>query len=120
MSLKEKMLKMNSGEGIPFMQGRTKGETEELLGKKLTIRNFGFINGNDGEYVVFIVDEIEDKFYFGGSVLTTDLKAISEEEITEVNENGLPIMLEERKSKNNRKYVAVTFYPDEVADDLPF
>ena len=121
MSLKEKMLNMNSNEGIPFMKGRTKGEASELIGQSVTIRDFDFLDGQDGEYVVFIVDEINDSFFFGGSVLTNNLKEITSEEKEEVKKNGLPVLMYEAKSKKTgRKYTAVKFYPDEPGEDLPF
>lgn len=118
MSLKEKMMKMNSNEGIPFMKDRTKGDIQEILDKELTIINFDFISGSDGEYVVFIVDEIKDSFYFGGQVLTSNLKQITSEEKEEVKKNGLPVKFYEAKSKNKRTYIGCTFYPNEVQDDL--
>lgn len=120
MSLKDKMMKMNSNEGIPFMKDRTKGDMKEILDKDLTIKDFDFINGTDGEYVVFIVDEIKDSFYFGGQVLTNNLKEITEEEKQEVRTSGLPVRFYEAKSKNKRNYIGCTFYPDEVKDDLPY
>ena len=106
MSLKEKMLKMNNNEGIKFMSERTKGDIKELIGQKVTIKDFEFINGDNGEYVVFIVDEIADSFFFGGSVLTSNLKTLSEEEKKEVQENGLPVEIYEAKSKNKRNYIS--------------
>ena len=120
MSLKEKMLKMNNNEGIKFMSERTKGDIHELLGQKVTIKDYDFLSGDNGEYVVFIVDEIADSFFFGGSVLTSNLKALSEEEKKEVQENGLPVEIYEAKSKSKRNYIGAKFYPDEVTDDLPF
>lgn len=120
MSLKEKMMRLNSNEGIPFMKDRTKGEIKEILDKNVTIKDFDFITGNDGEYVVFIIDEVKDTFYFGGSVLTNNLKMLSDEEKEEVKREGLPVYLYEAKSKNNRKYVGAKFYPEETQDDLPF
>lgn len=121
MNLKEKMLGLNSNEGIVFMKGRTKGEIAEILGTPVTIRDFDFLDGQDGEYVVFIVDEVKDTFFFGGSVLTKNLQVISEEEKEDVKKNGLPVLLYEAKSKKSgRKYTAVKFYPDETTDDLPF
>lgn len=120
MSLKEKMMRLNSNKGIPFMKDRTKGEIKEILDKYATIKDFDFITGNDGEYVVFIIDEVKDTFYFGGSVLTNNLKMISDEEKEEVKREGLPVYLYESKSKNNRKYVGAKFYPEETQDDLPF
>ena len=120
MSLKEKMLKKNNNEGIKFMSERTKGDIHELIGQKVTIRDFDFLSGDNGEYVVFIVDEIADSFFFGGSVLTNNLKEITSEEKEEVKKNGLPVLMYEAKSKKTgRKYTGVTFYPDE-ANELPF
>lgn len=113
-------MKMNSNEGIPFMKDRTKGEMKEILDKELTIKDFDFISGNDGEYVVFIVDEIKDSFFFGGQVLTNNLKQISDEEMKEVRTSGLPVKFYEAKSKNKRNYIGCIFYPNEVKDDLPF
>ena len=120
MSLKEKMLKKNSNEGIPFMSERTAGKLDEILNQKLTIKDFAFLNKDGQDYTVFIVDEIKDSFYFGGSVITGALKDLSDEDIKEVRESGLPVEFYEGKSKNNRKYYAAKFYPDEVEDDLPF
>ena len=121
MSLKEKMLGLNSNEGIPFMKGRTKGEVAELLGNPVTIKDFDFLDGQDGKYVVFIVEEVKDSFFFGGSVLTKDLELLSEDEKEDVKKNGLPVLMYEAKSKKSgRKYTAVKFYPDETTDDLPF
>jgi hypothetical protein len=120
MSLKEKMMGLNSREGIPFMKDRTKGDIREILNQNVTIKDFDFITGNDGEYVVFIIDEVKDSFFFGGSVLTSNLASLTEEEKKEVKEQGLPVNLYEAKSKNNRKYIGATFYPEETQDDLPF
>ena len=107
MSLKEKAMKMNSGNGIEFMANKNKGD---------------FIKGENGEYVVFVIDEISDEFFFGGSVLTEDMKKFTEEEKAEIIENGLPVKFTQRKSKNKRPYTAVEFYPEETEDedDLPF
>lgn len=120
MSLKEKMLKKNNNEGIPFMKDRTKGEITELLDKTVNIKDFDFISGKEGDYSVFIIEGVDDSFYFGGSVITEALKDISDEEKEEVKANGLPVKFYEAKSKNNRKYYGAKFYPDEVQDDLPF
>ena len=112
MSLKEKAESMNSGKGIEFMNGRTKGEMEELLDKVVTIRDYAFISGTDGEYVVFIIDEIKDEFFFGGKVLTDNLKSLTEEEHEELKTEGLPTLVSQRTSRNKRKYIGVEFYPE--------
>ena len=112
MSLREKAEGMNSGKGIEFMDKRSKGETEELLDQVVTIRDYAFISGQDGEYAVFIIDEEADKFYFGGKVITDNLKALSEEDHEELKADGLPTLFVERVSKNKRKYISVEFYPE--------
>lgn len=113
MSLKEKAMNMNSGKGIEFMNEREKGEMQDLLNKNLTITDYSFINGDDGEYVVFIVKEDESKFYFGGKVLTENMKSFTSDDKEEIKRDGLPVIFEERKSKKtNRKYIASRFYPE--------
>lgn len=120
MSLKEKAQSMNSGNGIEFMANKNKGEMMELYDRVCTIMDYDFIHGDDGDYVVFVIDEINDEFFFGGSVLTEDMKKFTDEEKKELQENGLPVKFTQRKSKNKRPYTAVEFYPEETNDDLPF
>ena len=112
MSLREKAESMNSGKGIEFMEGRTKGNAESLQGKVVTIRDYAFITGTDGEYVVFIIDEDEKAFYFGGKVLTDNMKGFTEDEHSEIIAEGLPARFDTRKSKNKRNYTSVEFYPE--------
>lgn len=120
MSLKDEAKKMNLGNGVPFMEGRTKGSTDELLGKEITIRDFAFLNGQDGEYVVFIIDEDKDSFYFGGSVLTNNMKAFSESAQAEIRKDGLKTVMNKAQSKKSkRNYISVKFLFDDE-DDLPF
>ena len=112
MSLKDKAKSMNAGKGIEFMADRTKGNAEELHGKTVTIRDYAFITGTDGEYVVFIIDEDPEAFYFGGQVLTDNMKGFSEDEHSEIIRDGLPTKFDVRKSKNKRNYTTVEFYPE--------
>ena len=120
MSLKDKAADLKSGKSIKFMEGKEKGETLELLDKEyVTLRDFDFINGNEGEYAVFIIDEIPDNFFFGGTVLTRWLKTLSEEEKAELQADGFKVTFSERKSKETkRKYISVV--PFEDPEDLPF
>lgn len=112
MDLKEMAKGMNAGKGIEFMEGRNKGEAEELLDRTVTIRNFDFINGENGEYAVFIIDEDEENFYFAGSVLTDNLRRLVPAK-EQVIEKGLPTKFTQRKSKAKRNYTAVEFYPED-------
>ena len=47
MYLKEKAMKMNSGNGIEFMANKKKGEMMELYDRVCTIRNYDFIKGEE-------------------------------------------------------------------------
>lgn len=100
---------------LPLMENREKGETNELIATVCTITDYGFLPNEAGEpYAVFIVKEIPDKFYFGGSVLTarlTELEADGYHDV--INEEGLPVLMTNAKSKkSNRAYVNVEFYPE--------
>lgn len=100
---------------LPFMDGREKGETKELIGTVNTITEYGFLPNDDGEhYAVFIVKERATKFYFGGKVLTDRLMQLEAEGYHDsIVEEGLPVLLTEKKSRNNRTFTNVTFYPED-------
>ncbi|MBO5870269.1 MAG: hypothetical protein J6Q89_05910 [Clostridia bacterium] len=101
---------------LPFMEGRDKGETKELLGQVSTINEYGFIPNDAGEaYVVFTVKERANKFYFGGSVLTARMLDLENEGYHDaIVAEGLPVLLTEEKSKkSNRMYTNVKFYPED-------
>lgn len=100
---------------LPFMDGRDKGETGELLGQVSTITDYGFLPNEQGEmYVAFIVKERSSKFYFGGTVLTDRMAQLDAEGYHDaIVEEGLPMLMTEQKSrKGGRTYVAVEFYPE--------
>lgn len=100
---------------LPFMEGRDKGETKELLGQVSTICDYGFIPNDAGEsYVVFITKERSNRFYFGGSVLTARMLELEQEGYHDaIITEGLPVLLTEEKSrKSNRIYTNVKFYPE--------
>lgn len=101
---------------LPFMEGREKGETKELLGQISTITDYGFIPNDAGEaYVVFITKERASRFFFGGSVLTARMLDLENEGYHEaIVAEGLPVLLTEEKSKKtNRIYTNVKFYPED-------
>lgn len=99
---------------LPFMDGREKGDSKELVGQVSTICDYGFLKGDDGrEYVVFITKERSKHFYFGGTVLTDQMQQLEVEGYHEdIVSEGLPMLMTEKKSKNNRSYVNVEFYPE--------
>lgn len=99
---------------LPFMEGREKGETKELLGTVTTIADYGFLPNDKGEaYVAFIVNERGGKFYFGGTVLTDRLTQLEAEGYHDaICEEGLPMLMTEKKARNGRSYTNVEFYPE--------
>lgn len=99
--------KFNNG-GIPFMEGRDKGNIFDILGETLHIVDFGFINGDNGEYAVFLTREHDDVFYFGNAVITDMLKEIQRDGMeSELSEQE--ITFENRTSKKGREYIAFRF-----------
>lgn len=109
-TLKERLLSEMSN-GLPFMEGKEKADN--ILDEKLTIKEYGFLNGDDGEFISYIVKEYPENFFFGGSVLTERFKHIesvfTDDEISELLEEGIEIKLTQKKSKNKRNYVGVEF-----------
>lgn len=96
-------------EGIPFMEGRTPSELTE--GQVVTLVDYGFIDGEDGRYVVYAIKEDEEHFYFGGTVLTQmceQLDEYSDEEVAEVLNHGIQFTTSKKKSKKGRVYTKVT------------
>ena len=111
-SLKERAKEFSAR--LPFMEGRDKGETKELIGTISTIIDYGFLPDDRGvHYAVVAVKENPNKFYFAGQVLTDQLAQLDGDGYgPEIREEGLPMLLTEKKSRNNRSYTNVEFYPD--------
>lgn len=99
---------------LPFMEGKSKGVTNDLIGQVTTIIDYGFLPDDRGvHYVVIAVKEHSNKFYFGGQVLTDQLAQLDGDGYgPEIREEGLPMLLTEKRSRNGRTYTNVEFYPD--------
>lgn len=114
MNLRDFAKNLKKGNTISFMEGRTKGDLGELVDVTVTIKNFAFLKNEEGEYAVFIVNERPDNFYFGGMVITDNLKSLEnagyKDEIIEV---GLPVKVYSRKSKNKKTYYGLDLCPDD-------
>lgn len=94
-------------DGIPFMEGREKGNIHELLDEPLHIAEFGFIHGRNGDFAVIRVLE-SDKFYFANSIITKMLRTVQADGM----ENELAkkvIYFEEKVSKLNQTYITFRF-----------
>ena len=90
------------------MEGRTKGEVKELTA--YVIKDFTILKDKeDNQYCAFIVDGNDEEFFFGGTVVTDKLIRIKEmltdEELSELKKEGLPVMFVGKKSKNKRTYI---------------
>ena len=97
---------------LEILEGKEKGNKQDILDKVVTINDYGFINSKDGQYAVFVVKE-NNNFYNASSLLTDYLKAMEAEGAHEqIRTEGLPIRLVEKTSSNNRKYIDVEFYPN--------
>lgn len=107
--------KLNAN-SIPFMEGKTPGKLIE--GQVMTICDYGFINGDDGEYSVILCKEDNEHFFFGGLVLTDLLKTVdtnyTKEDISDLMEYGIKFTTERVKSKKGkREYTKVILVDDE-------
>lgn len=102
---------------LPFMEGKTKGDLDGIVGHNVTINDYGFLkdsaDDSDKEYVAFTVKEDPACFYFGGQVLTENLKVLEADGYHEaIQKDGLPVLFDKKKSKNKREYTTVTFFPE--------
>ena len=100
---------------LPFMEGKDKGDTKELIGQDSTIIEYGFLPNDAGEvYACFVVKERPSKFYFGGTVITDRLTQLEAEGYHEaIVAEGLPVRMTEKKSKNGRFFTNVIFFPED-------
>ena len=103
--------------GLPFMDGREKLEiTGEVLNNILTVDDYGYLDGDDGNYVVISLREYPKHFIYGGSVVTDAFKKLEEkigaENMAQLIQHGLTFRLSELISKNKRKYVRISFFPN--------
>ena len=102
--------------GLPFMDGREKLEiTGEVLNNILTVDDYGYLDGDDGNYVVISLREYPNHFIYGGSVVTDAFKKLEEkigaENMAQLIQHGLTFRLSELISKNKRKYIRISFFP---------
>lgn len=106
--------KFNKGEGIPFMDGRTKVDIP--VGKGLHLKDYGFIKGDDAPFAVMLFEEYPENFMFGNSIVTDDIKTIekdmgSKEQALNLLA-GVSMKFTKRTSKRGREYMSVEFIED--------
>ena len=112
-ALKERARKLSVR--LDLMEGKTKGNMEDLIGEVVTINDFGFMQDRkDGtEYIAFVVKEDPEKFFFGGMVLTNNLKELAMDGFTDtIIKEGLPVRFGTKKKADKTSYTTVEFYPE--------
>ena len=103
----------------PIMENREKITLDEVIAKfpnGVTLRECAILhdNTNNSDYVACVIDELKDRFFFGGVAVLGLIERIieeydTEEEFKEDLENeGLPIVFSKKRSKNGRIYTSVT------------
>ncbi len=96
--------------GLPFMDGKEKLELTN--GVVFTVKHYGFLEGDNGDFVVIANDS---HYSFGGSIVTEAFKkldlALSEKEVEELLTAGIPMKISKKKSKAGRQYTACEFFP---------
>ena len=102
--------------GLPFMEGKEKLEVKgDVLNNTLTVDDYGFLEGEEGEYVVIALKEYPQHFIYGSSVVTQAFKTLdekfNEEQKAFLLNKGLTFKLSEMLSKNKRKYTKIVFFP---------
>lgn len=105
-----------SNTGLEIMNGREKGDVQDLIDDVVVVNNYEFGKGEQGDYVVFTVIDNDTEFFFGSSVVTENFLALdnmlSDEEKQELLKTGLEMSIHQKKSKNNRKYLYNIFFPN--------
>ncbi len=111
-SLKELVRELSNK--LEIMNGRTKGENIDIASKSVTIIDYDFIHDADKEYAVYVVKEFPELFFYGGMVLSEQLKTLDAKGAKDIiKTEGLPIKLTPIKSKKGRSYFGVEFYPED-------
>lgn len=119
--------KFNKGKGIPFMDNRTKIDIP--VDEQVHIQDYGFINGDDGEFVVLAFVEYPENFFFGNTIATNNIRTIesdlgSKEEALNMLKNVAIVFSKhesknlDRKTKKPRVYTSMEFIEEE--EEIPF
>lgn len=109
---------LNPGKGIPFMDDADKGNNADLLGKRWHIADFGFIEGDNGEFPVVQFSEQPEKFYFLNSVIGEMLHKVESAGMRSKLQQHV-ITFEMRTSKKDREYMTFEFVGKD-GEEIPF
>lgn len=97
-----------NNKGVPFMDGAEKQDISTVYGQELHITDFGFINGDNGEFGVIQLAEHPGKFFFVNKIATEMLREVQADDKKSELANEV-IVFEQRTSQNGRVYTAFTF-----------
>lgn len=100
-----------SRKGIPFMEGREKGKLRDMTDRVLHIADFGFIDGDHGNFAVVLFAEDDARFYFANSIITEMLEEVERDGMREELAYQ-PIVLSMRKSQSGNEYMTFEFIAD--------
>ena len=95
--------------GVPFMEGREKGNLQDVLDEPLHIVGFGFLNGDDGKYAVMMFAEHPDQFYFGNSIITEMLETVDEDGAQELLAEQVIVFRSKLNASGKRRYTTYSF-----------
>lgn len=114
LSLRERAEQLNSNQPA-IMVGKEKGVNGEIINKIVTINDYDFLKDKQGkEYAVYTLKEIPTTYFFGGVVITARLRQLHDEGYqSEIKNEGLPMLLTQFRTKDNRICFNVEFYPKE-------
>ncbi len=94
--------------GSKLMENREKVTTDDVIGVELTMRDFEMLNGDGGKFPVIIFDEMPDKFYMGGKVLSEICNGIDANGMHDaLVAEGLRIVLAVKLTKAHKPCVTV-------------
>ena len=88
--------------GIPFMEGREKGNLSNMLDKELHIIDYGYLHSEDGDYAVMLFAEDDERFYFGNAIITDMLRTIDADDMKD-ELAAQPVRFVQRQAKNGKR-----------------
>lgn len=111
-SLKDRLKQFTNA--IPFMEGRERGDLKDVCGRIVTICDYGFMaetKKSKDPVVVLALAEYPDKFFFGGQVITEQMRQLDDEGYREeILAEGIPVVFENRTSKaTGNPYMAANY-----------
>lgn len=112
-TLAERLQQFNSTV-IPFMETREQGDLKDVVGRIVTICDYGFLRQtkqSKDPVAVLCLKEHPEYFYFAGQVITDQLRQLDDEGYhDEIIAEGIPVVFEQRKSnKTGNTYMAANY-----------